>query len=455
MLFLQLKQAEVAMADGRLDEAYHLVAGSKSLQSHRRGQTLITRLTDHLVARATAHFEAGRATESLADCEKARNLAGNLEEVVALRARIEDEMVAADRTKRSAARQGMLHAATGLVDSAIGREDLDRAVAEIVRARGQGVDNTHMRDADSQVRKELTERIEQALSDGRLDQIGALLERLERLDPAGLTTLQFVRAYEQARIAWSCIRRRDMLEAQEALCRLSAQAPGLKWVAAALEQLAAAEQAMRSVRTGPLGLLAMGDTTLPPTNTNDLPQPSGAPDDSGTPGVPQRFILQVDGAGSYLVMRGSSITLGPISSSRRPDVGLIAEATAAVVTIERIEDDYFLKMPGQPGKLLSDGDRIALSPRCRLQFNLPNPASTSATLEVVGGRFPRADIKRVILLDRDLIVGPGNGAHIRADHAASQAVLHVRDARLWHRSQLIDLARPANVAGAGIVMTRA
>jgi hypothetical protein len=169
--------------------------------------------------------------------------------------------------------------------------------------------------------------------------------------------------------------------------------------------------------------------------------------------LPQRFILQVDGAGSYLVVRSGSVTLGPISSSRRPDVGLIAEATAAVVTIERIEDDYFLKTPGSAGKLLADGDRISLSPRCRLQFRLPNPASTSAILELVGGRFPRADLRGVILLDRDLILAPGSGAHIRADHLQQQVVLHVRDARLWHRTQPIELSAATTVGGVGIVMT--
>jgi hypothetical protein len=452
MLFLQLKQAEVAMADGRLDEAYQLIVSSRPLQNHRRGQALMTRLIERLVARANAHFDAGRSAEALVDCDKARNLGGNLEQVVELRGRIEQTLLASEQAKRSSARQGMLLAAAGLVDSAIGREDLDRAVSELVRARGQGCDNSRMRDADAQVRSALVERIQQALSDGRLDQIAPLLDRLQRLDAGGLTTQQLVNVFAQARLAWACVRRRELDEAQEALHRLNAQSPGMKWVSAALEHLGRAEQAMRAVRSGPLGLLTMADTTLPP-DMNAAPDPRRIEPSPVDDGLPQRFILQVDGAGSYLVVRSGSVTLGPISSSRRPDVGLIAEATAAVVTIERIEDDYFLKTPGSAGKLLADGDRISLSPRCRLQFRLPNPASTSAILELVGGRFPRADLRGVILLDRDLILAPGSGAHIRADHLQQQVVLHVRDARLWHRTQPIELSAATTVGGVGIVMT--
>jgi hypothetical protein len=307
-----------------------------------------------------------------------------------------------------------------------------------------------MRDADAQVRSALIERIETALGDGRLDRVESLLDRLQRLDAEGLTTQQFSRAFEQARRAWLAVRRRDWDEAQDALHRLNAQAPRMKWVADALEHLAAAEQAMRAVRNGPLGLLDMADTTLPP-NSSTPPRPT---EPAGDGDLPQRFVLQVDGAGSYLVLRGNTVTLGPISSSRRPDVGLIAEATAAVVTLERMEDDYFLKMPGEASKLLSDGDRIALSQRCRLQFRLPNPASTSAMLELAGGRFPRSDVRGVILLDRDLIIGAGSGAHVRADQLEAHQVLHVRGASLWHRNQPLELARPVNVGGAGVVVTR-
>jgi hypothetical protein len=153
-------------------------------------------------------------------------------------------------------------------------------------------------------------------------------------------------------------------------------------------------------------------------------------------------MIQIDGAGTFYVLRAPLVTMGPVSSSRLPDVGLIAEPGAPVVSIERSEDDYFIRATSaiavndRPtnSKLLTRGDRIAISPRCRLTFNLPNPASTSATVDLAGGRFPRGDVRRVILLDRDLIIGPGNGAHVRADHLTGNVMLVVRDGRLLVQS---------------------
>src|SRR5207244_2143048 len=94
-----------------------------------------------------------------------------------------------------------------------------------------------------------------------------------------------------------------------------------------------------------------------------------------------------------------------------------------VVTIERVEEDYFLtaekpvQVNGAPvrRKLLAGGDQIALSPRCRIKFELPHPASTSAVLTLSGARLPSSDARRVILLDRAMVLGPGANAHMRAD----------------------------------------
>jgi hypothetical protein len=86
--------------------------------------------------------------------------------------------------------------------------------------------------------------------------------------------------------------------------------------------------------------------------------------------------------------------------------------------------------------MLSDGDRIMLSPRCRMRFCRPNAASTSAALALSEARLPQADIRKIILLDREMLLGPGPTAHIRADGLESQAVLHVRDGRLVCRTTM-------------------
>ena len=456
MLFLTIRQAEVALADGRLDEAYQLVQSDR-LRAHRRGQALVTRLIQKLLERGRAHLSAGRATQALIDCQKAQLLGGNLDEVVALRNQIEQTLLTTDRARRVEARAGAVATAAQLVNSALGRHDLDRAVAELIRARGNGCTDHRIRELEASVQNTLRSQIENALNEGRLDQVGPLIDRLARLDPNGLGTEQLRRTLEQAEDAWRAVLDGKLHEARDALSRIEVRCPQAKWVAEALSHLAAAEESLAAVRRGPLGLLDMDDkqatraagpTPAPPpriVNGRDA-------HDTGDQ-LPWKFVIQVDGAGSFLVLTTPRVTIGPISSSQRPDVGLIADASAAVVTIERVEDDYFLRIAGQPGRLLASGDRVALSPRCRLQFQLPNPSSTTAVLDLTAGRFPRADVRRIILLDRDLVIGPGAAAHIRADGLSEPVILHVRGGRLWCRKEPVFLGTATSIGGASFVIT--
>jgi hypothetical protein len=459
VLFLTIRQAEVALADGRLDEAYQLLQ-SQALRSHRRGQNLVTELIDKLVERGRVHLASNRLTQALMDCEKAQTLGGNLDQVLALRNAIEHEVVENDRARRQGAREGAIDMAAALVDSALARQDVDRAVAELVRARGNGCSDQRLRQQDGAVRSMLREQIEDALNAGRLDQVDALMDRLTRLDPESLPTQRLARAIEQAQAAWESIQRGGVNEAVEILHRLAVQLPEAKWIKQALENLETAQQALATIRTGPLGLLAMNQpqfkhdtpTTIPlrrdPGVAAAQPAQHGRGARVTTEMLPPKFILQVDGAGSYMVLTKTPVTLGPISSSQLPDVPLIAEPGAAVASIERIDDDYF-----HAGKLLSSGDRIAISPRCKLTFLSPNPSSTTAVLDLSSGRFPRADLRRIILLDRELVIGPGSASHIRADHLSEPIALHIRDGRLWCRSQEIAVGTPATVAGASFVVT--
>ena len=65
MLTLRLKQAETALKDGRLDEAFDLLHSSEALRQHRRGQSILTQLTQQLAERGRDHLTAGRLQEAL------------------------------------------------------------------------------------------------------------------------------------------------------------------------------------------------------------------------------------------------------------------------------------------------------------------------------------------------------------------------------------------------------
>jgi hypothetical protein len=246
-------------------------------------------------------------------------------------------------------------------------------------------------------------------------------------------------------------------------------------------------EALGQLRAGPLGMMA--DGALPATN-EAAPEArggspavplqrggAGAPAPLASHALPDRFILQVDGGGAFLVVRSAVAKVGPISSSALPDVALVADATAPAVSIERVEDDYFLRCGGgsSPASvnekpvanaLLASGDRIGLSPRCRFTFALPHPASTTAVLDLVAARYPRSDVRRVILMDRDVVIGGSAASHVRVNGMASPIVLNLRNGTLrpsapatvngkpLGRDEGVPVGAPVVAGGVSFVITR-
>ena len=113
------------------------------------------------------------------------------------------------------------------------------------------------------------------------------------------------------------------------------------------------------------------------------------------------------------------------------------------VNIERQDEDYFLSSDERISigdemvskKLLSNGDKIALSNRCRMKFQVPNAASNTATLLLSSAKLARPDINHVILMDRDILIGSGVSNHIRTLNSNESLALFVRDGKMYCRTQ--------------------
>jgi hypothetical protein len=503
MLIIEIKQAETALADGRLDEAFDLLQ-SAEVRSHRRGQELIGQLSRALVDRAKQHYAAGRLPQTMADCEKASRLAGNQPDVAELRAIVARALVAKQsdqqqRAQRFAAakariEQGQLSMGAGLLEGAAAddeqarglREDLEirrstaesllgkaaaalasddweGAIGQLAQARSLHATDSRVTELLNRISRLVGEKLREAMTAGRLDLAELLLQRLRRLGERTLEVDQAERVLQQCRQAWEYVDRSQPRLAEQVLRRLTTVLPDAKWLDRALENVAHVGEAIEQVRGGPLGFMAerTGGGAAPVVSqprraenvviagASEAPRAAGeavavrfaAPAAATTPpGAPlSRFLLQVDGAGSYCVFHSAQVTVGPVSSSPVADLGLIGDPGMPTVAIQRSEDDYFLRT-AKPiavnqrtctSKLLAAGDRIALSPRCHVTFMVPNPASTSAVLDFSGARFPRGDVRRAILLDRELIIGPGPAAHVRVDQMTEPVVLHIRDGRLW------------------------
>lgn len=479
MLILRIRQAECAMEAGRLEEALALVASDK-LRSHRRGQEAITRLIELLVARGREHLAAGRSAAAVADCERAARLGGELPAVAALRSEIADAQLAQHHAERQVAvavaqakrhlddgqlslgqryltgiehstaqrlmtefndQRARLESALAAIRSAIERGDWNAAADAVARARNLAGGEARLAELSGVVVKALSEQARAAINAGRLDHAILVARRMLHAAPDVIEALDLEGVLEQCRQAWQSIQAGRPRDAAEVLRRAKVALRDCGWVDEALDQLRAMDQALSELRGGPLSLLAEVTRASP----NESPaRKTTARSGSGSgmavsppaPGaaLPQKFLLQVDGAGSFLVIRSAVVTIGPVSASIPPDVGLLADATTANVTFERLEEDYFLKarVPvavndrSATETLLTGGERIALSPRCRVSFARPHPASTTAAVDLVGARYPRSDVRRVILLDRDLVLGPASHCHVRVPGLEAPFVLQLR-----------------------------
>lgn len=508
-LMLKIRQAEVALADGRLDEAYEL-ARRDDVRAHARGQKLLGKLVRSLAARGQAHVKAGRGREAAADAEKAAALGGNLPEVVELksksaellagaaeavmkeqrdqrqkarvleaaRQRIEQGELSAGRQLLTAvaddesradwllkdveAREAAIRSAADAAAAALKRDDWEAALGALSHLRPADLHDKLAADVAARVTHRVAEQARDALGSGHLHLAEAVLDRLAHAGLQPVEAKELRQALAQCRRAWRLVDEGRPRQAEETLRRVAALLPKASWVTPAVRQLKQAAEALEELRAGPLGLLGAGTDTVAyapaPTGTPvgsalaDRASPnagrvrSAKADPTGGDELPARFILQVDGAGSYCVLTAPLVTVGPVSSPHVPDLGLIAEAGAAVAKLERSEDDYFLRAESGPvvvngqvctggARLLKNGDEIALSPRCRFRFRLPNVASTSALLDLTGSRLPRADVRRVVLLDRELVVGPGPLTHVRVDDLTEPLVLHVHRGRLMCRTK--------------------
>lgn len=506
MLILRIRQAEIALAAGRLDEAYDL-AQSPDLRSHRRGQELIGQLVAAFVRRGQEHLSGQRWQQALADAQRAFKLGGNRPEVSQLQAAVAevftsrqesehrkadavaearqhvrdgqltmaegllgeagfDGVPAAALRREAAARRAGVEPALGQAQAALERQDWDAAIRAVLDARQLHASNPKVTDLATKIGLAVLQEIRTAIDAGRMDRAEVLIGRLTPLAGRTIDLHELDRVVGQCRQAAQRIAQGRPQEAEQILRQLTAIVPKAGWLKEAIAVAQQAAEGLEQLRTGPLGLIMASEShsrerlqPLPEDHdlddvTRKIPVPAPSEAVAGR-GVPQRFLLHVDGVGSYLVVRKASVTFGPASTSNECDVSLMAEAGLSGVAIERVDEDYFLRarqaviVNDRPvtQKLLVDGDRIALSLRCRVKFGLPNAASTSAVVQLSGTRLAGTDARRIILLDHEIVIGPGSASHIRADGLAEPVVLYVRGDQLCCRAKQPVLVNDAALDG--------
>ncbi len=342
-------------------------------------------------------------------------------------------------------------------EQALQKGDLENAIDIIQQASYPDNKNEKVCDMIFKIKNASIDKIRTDFNNGRIDLARSLWEKVSLIakGTSDMSELGLVLSYcQKAAESLTAGKPRD---AVSVLKKIKVICPNAKWLDSATDKSLKAADLLDELAASPLGLdCGLGFQPMHELNDNTRPKRFVSHENPTSPGIPNkissnphrdfslssRFVMHVDGIGGFLVLRDNRITIGPVSSSAQPMVGLMADPNLPVATIERVDDDYFIHSSSPirvndaavTDKLLVDGDRIALSPRCSMKFHIPNPASTTAILQLSGSRLGRADIREVILMDRDILIGNSRGNHIPAESLDETITIYAQNGRLLCKS---------------------
>jgi hypothetical protein len=397
MGWLTLRQVRAALQNGRLEEAQQLL-GQPSVRGHRKSWDLFARLVRGYVERGEKHLGQDNPLAAWNDLARAEELAPT--------------DTAAQKLRQELTRQGFAE-----LRSLLEAGDPQRAVEALARLGERAAGHPEFRPLEDAVKdwlltQELADRGEFALAlqmfarvrrnvtrGPGADRFQAELEERQAKFNAALPPLHD--AVDQRR--W-----RDVLQLAEQVLAVAPQhaearkARGRAWKSQEPETIAE-----------PRGAL---DSTVE--------EEPAAP--------PKRFLIWIDGVGSYLVCLGARITFGQVAADGSVDVPLLADVSRLHATLTRDAEGYViesarpLQVNGQPTSkaTLQPGDRVTLGAACQFTFTQPVPVSTSARLELVSGHRLPLSVDGILLMAETLVLGPGPQAHVPMPDLAKSLFLY-------------------------------
>ncbi len=506
MRTLKLRQAEVALSDGRLDEAYDLLI-VPDIRAHRRGQTLTSQLVEKLKDRIREHRAADRFEAALKDCDRAYRLGGNQsdlaelkEDVLADVARSNERRTHQRRIQREAharidggdltlghvlceqlpdanqerkllsAEIQMKQQAAGKsierAEAAISRDDFQDTVDALCEAKIHAAQNQRVKQLSRQTCQSMLGLARSDMCNGQLVSARRRLSMIERLAEQDLELATLTDILNRCEKAADCLCRRQLHEAREHLLAAGQMLSDTTWIDSTLELIETAQAAHEALQASPLSLMSAEAKGRVEQRQSDARQAQRVPVSAAS-----RLLVRVDGAGRLMAIAKPALRVGP----RRAAVDLPLQMTRSIPTllIERRDDDYFIstaeaiELNGQQTKssLLSDGDQITIGSRCSIKFRMPCAASRTALLQITGSRLEPRDVRTVILMDDAFLIGPDAQAHIRVRNLQRRFAVVQREGRLYVQCvaergsessrRPIELGVPVDLGGAALQIDEA
>ena len=381
--WLTVRQAQEALKNRRLEEAQRLLE-EPGAQGHKGSWELLRQLARMFAERADLRLTHDDPEAAWDDLLKAEQVGG-----------AEDATTV--RLRQTLTRLGLAE-----VRALLEAGDPARALEHIIRLRERSVRQSELGVLDDAARewnlaRGLADRGEFSLALQGLEKVARLLH--------GSVSLE--------RFTQELLKRRDICSA--ALVRLHEAIGQAHWreaLAAAEEVLAAAPQHGEALNARLRAWKSLEPVTTSFPSSHVDPQPHAGP--------PDRFMLWVDGVGSFLVCLGTRVTFGQAVPNSRVDVALLADVSRLHATLTREPEGYLLEahrlvlVNASPVEkvLLQESDRCTLGTSCQLIFSQPVPVSATARLDPVGGPRTSPAADAILLMAETLVLGSGPQAHV-------------------------------------------
>ena len=171
--------------------------------------------------------------------------------------------------------------------------------------------------------------------------------------------------------------------------------------------------------------------------------PTPKTDSKGNQSSTDRYIAWIDGVGAWLILTGSSVSIGRVngnvsplvkasSSEQEADIALVANLSRYHAGIKRVDENYVLKpdstvrIQGRPisyETVLPDNCEVTLGESVRLSFSIPTPLSATARVTFASEHRPRTSVDGVILMAETCLLGPSANDHIHCRNWSETIVL--------------------------------
>jgi hypothetical protein len=428
----KLKEAQVALEQGRLEEAARAV-GEADLRQYLPVQQTLAQVADQMARRALERAAGGDIAAGWRDLEEARKLGGE----------------SADWLRHQ---QAVAEVSVGEIVNRLKAGDYTGAVARI-----DSLDKRKIPGLPLQALLEVARRLDSAR---KLAARSKFAEADEQL--AAAATLQpELEIIEQQRLQYRerADRSRGLNEQLHAALAASDWTKVLA-IATELLEIAPEHRVARDARkrawaavgerigdSRRMGETHYWDASAAPTGERDA-SASRSGDDTGGLTSParqgKRFMLWIDAVGGYLVCLGDEVTIGQAVPNNRVDVPILADLSRKHAKICRRGEGYVLEplghkivLDGKPvtgPTLLSDGDEIVLGDAVKLRFRKPHALSASARLEMLSPHRTQPGADAVILMAESCVLGPKWNNHVVCRDWNGDVVLYRSDHNIMCRA---------------------